>query len=136
MCNRPSKRFDAHVWMISKLLTVLRNQTELVVLLLCYITAACFRKMLRRLDHEILEPFLSSLTKLTTFKLTERPQPASPAKLRRDKDFLLAIRSFRTDKPIPKIKTQAQAASTGEAFEVYTEDTCMEFHRLLCELLE
>ncbi len=124
--------------MVSKFFSLLRErQYDVMVLFYRYVIATCFRKILYRLQHSISRPFFTSVTGVSIFKFPEHPQtPCSPSELQRDSDFLTAILSFETENPIPNLNEQAKAARDRLPFKVYTEETHIELHTLLCELLK
>jgi hypothetical protein len=73
---------------------------------------------------------------ISTFNYSQTPCSSSEYNCDRNHDFLLAILSFQTTNAIPNLNKQAQAALDHQPFEIYTEETHMELHALLCELLE
>ena len=130
--------FRSHVWIISELLNGLKSNEQGAFLLLQYVTGASSLKMLSRLRNRALSKhFTSSLKKSSPSKFTEDHQIASNEReLEQDKFFLSTLHTFKFSKPIPNLLKQALAAKSGQSFELYNETTQMEFHTVLCELLE
>jgi len=130
--------FRNHVWIISELLNGLKANEQGAFLLLKYVTGASSSKMLYRLRNRALSKhFTSSLKQSSPSKFTEDHQIASSGhELEQDKIFLSILHMVQFSKPIPNLLKQAYAAKCGQSFELYNETTQMEFHTVLCELLE
>src|SRR6266699_1406515 len=108
--------------------------------LLLYVIATCYPKMIHRLGHQTLsEPYIQSLNQVMTFQFDEsKVDQRSTDEITNDRLFLVkfmlpACSSLRTK--IPKLMQQAKLAEDSKPFQLYTKDTCMEFHELLNELL-
>jgi hypothetical protein len=84
-------------------------------------------------------PYLISLKAVTTFSFFETDQKEpKPAVISSDQLLLVKFLSAtapRLHTKIPKIE-QIALVKAGQPFELYTKETCMEFHKLLCELLK
>jgi hypothetical protein len=110
--------------------------------LLRYVIATCYPKILRRIRHLTLsKPYLVSLQSVTAFSFVEPHQHQEPNRAGIKSDRLLlsnflsvAARKLRTK--IPKIEEQIALVEAEQPFKLYTKETCIEFHELLCELLE
>jgi hypothetical protein len=105
-----------------------------------YVIAAAFPKMLSRMNnHPISICYLACLIKVRTFEFTEQPliAPMRADNRSRDQIFLDVIPDLadHVSTNIPNLKQVAKVAKAMEPFEVYTKDTCVEFHMLLCKLL-
>lgn len=105
-----------------------------------YVIASGFRRILHRLNHPTLsKPFSDSLKKVSTVEFPELSEMApEPGKLPNDKRFLLTLKHLSPylRVGVKNLLQQAEAASDNKPYNVYTKDTCIEFHHLLCELLE
>ena len=90
-----------------------------------------------RTGRALSKHFTLSLKQSSPSKFTEDHQIASNRrKLEQDKFFLSILHMVQFSKPIPNLLKQACAAKCGQSFELYNETTQMEFHTVLCELLE
>jgi hypothetical protein len=136
MLSRPQDTFDDHAWILSKLLTETKLSGEASILQQ-YVTAACFPKMLHRLNSDISKLFFDSLTSLSHFeppKLLETiPQSGSDTLLLETLQPLFG-KLLKTS--APNLQQACNAAHAGEPCKAYTKKTCIEFHKVLCELLE
>lgn len=107
--------------------------------LLRYVIATCYEKMIQRLRHKTLSlPYSESLKGLNPSKFVAHSEPASPAEADNDRLFLLKVVLLAHDKfdtKTPNLVKTAKLAEANKSFELYTEDTYMEFHNLLNELL-
>jgi hypothetical protein len=135
--------FDTHVWIVSKLLNEIKSSSgNQGYLLQQYVITTCILKMLCRLTHETLaKPFYDSLKKVLTFKIPGHlaMTPESATRMSKaNKIFLTTTLGICTSLRVvlPKLMEQAGAATAGNPYNAYTKDTCIEFHELLCELLE
>jgi hypothetical protein len=140
-----------HLWILSKLLVMKDSPSdggpaaivpsEMSNRLLRYIIATCYRKMLRRLNHNTLSrPYFLSLKSVedVTFNESLRGQP-SMLETASDWLFLENVvldggHTLRT--PIPHILEQANLAVANQNFQLYNQNTCKEFHFLFLEFLE
>jgi hypothetical protein len=133
---RGKETFDTHVWMLNKLLECpAKNITPLQL----YVIAACFPKMLTRVNNSTISmPFLESLKKISNFEFSEISNEERDRGEKSDLSFLTEVVlniSSLTTTPIPNLTREATAAAAEKPYKVYSQDTCMEFHQLLCELL-
>ena len=121
--------FITHIWMIHKLLP--RKNPRLFSL---YIIAACYPKVLRRLEFCTSQSYLTSLKKIQTFIFSEQSYEAMDSKKECDLDFLSHLEEIEPllEINIPKLMDK----NSGRQHNIYTEETCTEFHQLLCVLLE
>jgi hypothetical protein len=108
--------------------------------LLLYVIATCHPKMIHRLEHQTLsEPYIQSLNQVTTFQFDEsKVDQGSTVEITNDRLFLVKFvlpASSGLHTKIPKLIQQAKLAEDSKPFQLYTKDTCMEFHELLNELL-
>lgn len=107
-----------------------------------YIITMCVPKMLRRLTHPTLaKPFYDSLKKVSTVDISQllakAPAPGN-SDSKADKIFLTTTSELYNSLHVqlPNLLKQATAAAAGKPYNAYNKDTCIEFHELLCELLE
>jgi len=105
-----------------------------------YVIATCYQKIRRRLRHKTLsQPFIKSLKQVETFNVDESQRGTRSAqRTEHDKLFLTkflldAHRDLHAK--FPKLLKHARMKDDPD-FELYTEDTCIEFHHLLILLLE
>ena len=98
-----------------------------------YIIAVSFRKMNKRMKRDISAAYFNGLLNLTTFPFSELPYYAKADHGVRDRPIVEAIPVLvnvaRTK--IPNLEHAAKLSPN----EIYNENTCIEFHLLLCELL-
>lgn len=113
--------------------------------LLRYVIATCYPKMIRRLGNKTWsKPYIDSLKQITTFQFDESKldrDQVSEKETENDRQFLLkfvlSMPSLHTQ--VPKLIEQAKKARAGAGskdFQLYTQDTCEEFHGLLNKLLK
>jgi hypothetical protein len=126
---------------VSKLLNKIKSGGGAKAYLLQqYIITTTFPRMLRRLTHPTLaKPFRDSLKNLSISRIPELLATAPQhGESEADKVFLKTTvdlnRFVRTE--LPNLLQQANAAAANDPYNTYTEDTSIEFHKLLCELLE
>lgn len=135
---------DTHLWFLCKLL--IQSGHDLKSLQL-YIIAACFVKIRRRMKNlPISKPYHNSLKNVTEFpKFTEAPKGTPKSQeAQSDNDLLTKvlpvlhrhIPHLPMSNLLSNLLRQGEAASAQASYDVYTEDTRIEFHTLLCELLK
>jgi len=106
-----------------------------------YIVAACYKKMLTQLNHQLSQPFKASLNNLrtsSTFDILKSQQSACDAiDLKHNKAFLSIPTAIELDisKPILNLLKVANIAKSSKPFEIYTKETQSEPHTVLCDLL-
>lgn len=108
-----------------------------------YVIAASFPKMLRRLNGthipRIYFDCLSGLSRLESKSLSFLDQPVIATMRSKHDDhlFLGIIPSLRVDTDISNLRKMAKEMGNdmNTSCKIYNENTYMEFHRLLCELL-
>lgn len=139
--HRGKETFETHIWMLKTLLA--RSQCDLDTLQ-HFSIAASFLKMLSRMDNRFVsQPFRSHLDSLKG-KIMYQAQTVSGSNSGRkhDETFLLFVIpnlvTFVKAK-IPNLQAMAAAAAAdknkNKDIKIYNEDTCTEYHDLLCELL-
>ncbi|KAM6499275.1 hypothetical protein JOM56_004783 [Amanita muscaria] len=102
----------------------------------CYAIAACLTKILHRMKHPISITYLDSLKSVSNFEFVEQVDNASrsPTMNANDKAFFFDI--LPNFPMLLKSKLPRLIARAAERVpEIYTKDTCIEFHILLCDLL-
>jgi hypothetical protein len=137
-----------HLWALSKLLVMnfstddgpKRNATLISDHLLPYVIATSYKKMSRRLTNKHASlPYIQSLSAIDTFPF-EAPNhgPLSVEEIHYDGLFLLEYVvpvAPKTSLQIPNIIKQAELAQARQSFELYNQDTCVEFHQLFVRIL-
>ena len=136
--NRSHPTLSTHIWILSKLLLMPDPHDRL----LRHVIATCHRRMIRRIHHPTLsKPYLVSLKAVTAFSFVEPLQHQEPNPAAIESDRLLLSKFLSSAAPklhtkLPKIEEQIALVKAEQPFKLYTKETCMEFHLLLCELLE
>jgi hypothetical protein len=130
---------DVHLWILCELL--IQSKVDIKPLQL-YIIAACFLKIRHRMkDKNISKAYYNSLKNVTDFpKFTETSKGTPKAQeAQSDKHLLIEVlpvlHEYIPHLPMSNLLRQSEAASAQGPYNIYTEDTHMEFHLLLCELL-
>jgi hypothetical protein len=135
--HRGTESFSTHVWILKSLLQLSRNDLEILQL---YVVAADFKKMLARMKHPVSTHYLACFHQLKSRNFAPNEEAATKHYDKNDQLFLddIPILAKLADTKIPNLEKMAQAAKENlkEPFILYNKDTCMEFHGLLCELLE
>ena len=140
-----------HLWILGRLLTMKRlsaqgpekSSNDDSARLLHYIVATCCPKMIQRLNHKTLSvPLIEALEQIRTFTFEE--SKLDQEQKEGDESDLLFLTTFLPHAapelhiPIPKIMEKIKGPSGIEgrsAFRLYTQETCLEFHQLLVQLL-
>lgn len=128
--------FDTHIWMLQ---TLLQRSSGLQDLQL-YVIAASFPKMLFRMNNRrIAKHYFECFRKLESmdFEFVEHPSTATTGSNSKHPDRLLfdAINALAgTTDRIPNL-TQMAKDMQKTPREIYNKDTYMEFHWLLCSML-
>lgn len=151
--NRGKETFETHSWMLK---TLLRQSVDLANknAYINYVIAASYRKMNLRMTK--VTAYYDCLQNLKTFPFTLPPEEPKEDRRGADRSFIVDILSLAdlVDTSIPNLKQQAAAANLerttepnsnvteqhrprphAQAIGIYNDSTCIEFHRLLCELL-
>jgi hypothetical protein len=134
---------DIHIWILCELL--IESKID-VKPLQRYITAACFPKISRRMNHDISNSYSNSLENIVEsnfpeFRVPDPPKEAlNKAKAQNDERLLIEVLPV-LDTHIPELNApnllrQSKAARDKDPYDIYTKDTRMEFHSLLCKLLK
>jgi hypothetical protein len=116
--------------MISKLLGQARNGPRSF---LFYTIATSYGKMITRLDYRSSNTFRDALLKVPpTFAFSKDfNYQASTTALDNDRNFL-----FELSKIGSHLRTPITALTSRGPGDIYTKETCIAFHHLLCELLQ
>ena len=140
-----------HLWILGRLLTMKRLSAQGPekfsnddsIRLLRYVVATCCPKMIQRLNHKTLSvPLIEALEQIRTFTFEE--SKLDQEQKEGDESDLLFLTTFLPHAapelhiPIPKIMEKIKGPSGIEgrsAFRLYTQETCLEFHQLLVQLL-
>jgi hypothetical protein len=121
--------FQLHTWMIAKLIeTSGRDRDHLAQ----YVIASCYGKMITRMTYRVSESFLDALKNLPpTFELSKRFSRISAGDSS-DKRFTQFL--FKVNNTL-KLRTPIDNLVKHEN-DLYNQETCTDFHSILCELLE
>ncbi|KAJ3517712.1 hypothetical protein NLJ89_g341 [Agrocybe chaxingu] len=144
----------SHLWITSKLLGMKgpdnkKDSNDIFFRLLTHVVATCFPKMLRRLGPRSgSQHFINSLRAVTAFEFNEKLRGA-PLEEHITNDqlfmnqFLLHVEDGVLLNKFPILIKQAQTAQLAVDEEekeknarLYTEESYMEFHRMLLYLIE
>jgi hypothetical protein len=145
--HRGKESFDTHVWILKTLLERTPNSVEDMDTFHHYIIAVSIQKMNSRMTNDIISTlYYDCLQDLPTFPYI-RPKELESGCPNRDGSFIRAIPSLKkyADTKIPFLQQFAETRTPNEETktttpqhqlsEIYDENTCIEFHLLLCELL-
>lgn len=156
--NRSHPTLARHLWVISKLLTMKEpginpRKSEIPLSrsesIRFYVAATCYPKILRRLKNTVSQRYIKSLEAVTTFPFDEsmcfQPTKDQPTKdqIQNDRQFALVYllpvnaqyKNGHLANTFPHLIEQANTAKDDPNFQLYTEETCMEFHKFLLEIL-
>lgn len=151
--DRQEPTFSSHLWILGELLTSRGDPLEdQLARLYKYILSMCCRKMNYRLQSSKSLRYVRSLEGVREFTFKPKPVGESstnktPHDLRREKEEIINDRkllavmqlaaSSAESNTFPNMLQVAKGvASNSEApFDLYTNATCIEFHRLLINLL-
>ena len=124
--------FDEHVMIISQLIRHSKmHPNEGIGVFQDYVLTACISKIVRRLkDRKLSKPFFDSLIAVSSFKFTSTDVEGS------DQDLYLKLCDAGEVLELPHLLERCKAITAGAPCQLYTEDTCSDFHRLLCRLLQ
>ena len=100
-----------------------------------YVVAACCRKMIGRMDNRLSEPYLKAIKNLPKFQFKETDLTPEKKELEMEQTFGNALIALFDAHAIEAPVTNLRALIEKGFSELYAEDTCHEFHQLLCELL-
>jgi len=145
--NRSKTTIPVHLRVLGKLLTMeepsplgpKRVSSVMQGRLMRYVIATCFQKIRRRVRHKTLsQPLIKSLKDLTTFNVGnfERDE-RSDERTGHDRLLLEFLMDTHDDlqAQFPKLLERAKNKDDPD-FDLYTEDTCAEFHKLFKFLLK
>ena len=101
-----------------------------------YIIATCYPKIAHRLKHKTLsEPYIQALNQVGTFDV-QIPEPSTNSQeISGNRLFLEWFLLCPTLLDYPKLSKKAERKDDKDS-QLYTKDTCAEFHKLLLLLLE
>jgi len=121
--------------MLKSLLRLSKDHLETLQL---YVVAADSSKMLARMVHPISTQYLTCFQRLKSRTFEPIDGASTKPDDGNDQLFLddIPILSKLANTKISNLGKMAQAAKENKPFNLYNKDTCMEFHELLCEILE
>lgn len=125
---RRKETHNTHAWMLCRLPGNFNIFQE-------YVVAACFEKMLTRMENGLSLPYLDAIASLPTFQFKETVLQPKENEKKMEKMFGKALQSLTKAQLLTTSVTNLLAVDYQGSDELYTEDTCQEFHQLLCELL-
>jgi hypothetical protein len=136
--HRQEESFETHVWMLKTLLGRVAESERHLNTFHEYIIAVCFKKMAKRMENkEISVLYFHCLTNLTTSQLSNLKLPSEKQKADHGDRDLPFARDIPLLAKIAQTKIpNLQRAAEQQPIEIYNENTCIEFHRLLCEFLK
>ena len=116
-----------HAWMLGRLCGDFIGLQE-------YVVTACFEKMIARMQNKLLSlPYFAAITKLPDFQYKETYLEPEKKEIQMEQTFGKALLSLSKLPTTPVTNLQAVISESFD--ELYTKDTCQEFHQILCELL-
>ena len=121
----------SHAWMLGKLARHYSVFQECVV-------AACFEKILFRMQSQFSTPYYNAILSLPDPNFKETLLEPGKKEIEMEKTFCSALPDLVKAKLIGTSVTNLLAViPDSKGFvELYTKDTCQEFHQLFCELLK
>jgi hypothetical protein len=148
--NRSKTTMPVHLRVLGKLLSMkepspngpIADPGKLSGRLLRYVIATSYSKIRRRLKNKTLsQPYIESLKQVDTLDMDypkrDKPSPQRPQRTEHDRLFLTKFFSTTSENfqaGFPKLLKQAKTVHDQD-FQLYTKDTCAEFHKLLTLLL-
>ena len=134
----------SHLWILSNLIFPETGpQDDTLNILLKYAITTCHSKMNRRFHHHLSQRHFESLRKVEDFPFNSELQlDTDPTKMRNDRALITGFVSRTLQEPqmlassIPNIQLFCNnLPHESEPFQLYTSETCTEFHNLVVELL-
>jgi hypothetical protein len=102
-----------------------------------YVIAACFKKILFRMENGLSMPYYMGIISLSNFQFKETHIEPKTKEMNMENMFRSALGSLinakLVDTPVTNLLAVISKGSVGQ--ELYTKDTCQEFHLLLCSVL-
>jgi hypothetical protein len=120
--------FEIHTWMIARLIETSGSN---IVPLSHYVIATCYERMITRMMYRVSKSFRDTLKCLpSTFELPKQfpPMPSNSNDSRFIAFLLKVISRLKLYTPIDKLVKHQN--------DLYNEETYVDFHSILCELLE
>ena len=137
--RREEQPLDIHLWFLGKFL--IKSKFDMKALQL-YVVAASFKKIRRRMnDSKQISKFnYDSLVTLDVVEFPEfsEPPPNRTSQAAKDEELLKVLPTIHKhlpSLPMSNLLRQVELANGQGPYNIYTEDTRIEFHMLLCELL-
>jgi DNA-binding transcriptional regulator GbsR (MarR family) len=148
--SKPKVTLASHLWILSKLIFTTISDDEDdggLNILMKYIITTCHKKMERRFKHDLSDRHFQSLKNVENFTFNPELQVDTDLdKILNDRAFITGFVS-RTKlqpkllaslelSPIPNIQRMCDnLPHESEPFQLYTSETCTEFHNLVVGLL-
>jgi hypothetical protein len=127
---RRKETHSSHAWVLGKLCGNFNVVQE-------YVVMACFKKMLSRMNNKFLSlPYFHAITNLPIVQFKETDLKPEPKEIDMDKNFRAALLLMSENKLLKTPVTKLREIISEKSAELYTKDTCQEFHEILCELLK
>ena len=127
---RRKETHGTHAWMLGKLAGSFNFFQE-------YVVASCFEKMLSRMNNKLLSlPYFDAILNLPNFQFKETHLEPENKENQMEEMFREVLLKLADAKLINTPVTNLLAVMSEHSVELYTNDTCQEFHQLLCELLD
>jgi len=124
--DKIEESFEIHIWMISRFIEKSGSDTRS---LSCYVIATCYERMLTRMNYRTSQSFRRTLQNLPPFEFSNE-YPESMRKDTNDHRFITQLAEIGSHLKTPIAKLMQHPDN------LYNEETYMDFHALLCELLQ
>ena len=115
--------------MVAKLVSKIKLLQE-------YVIAACFKKMLRRMENKLSLPYIEAIVSFSDFQFKETHLKLKQKERNLEWMFGEALVSLNKAKRLDTTITKLLSITFSDDLdELYTKDTCQEYHMVLGELL-
>ena len=151
-----------HLWVLSKLLSMHKHYVNAKALasnedtpaasskdtptvssnyIISYVIATCYRKIRNRMNHPLSVTYLGCFDEIKTFDFDSSMAHDAPTKVQYRNDrlfmsnYLLSCKKLLPNIQVDKLEQQAHLARKDEPYQLYTEETCIQFHLLFVAIL-
>ena len=120
---------STHAWMVAKLVGKFKLLQE-------YVVAACFKKVLQRMENKLSLPYIEAMASFSDFQFKETHLKPEQKERKLERTFGEALVSLNKAKRLDTTITKLLSITFSDDLdELYTKDTCQEYHMVLGELL-